>query len=245
MGLMEGLSNWLRQIIAVVLLASLIDLLLPNRTMQRYVRLVAGLFILMTVATPIMHWMKGDFSAKLAEGLSSVERAPKGSANELAMIEEEGAKLRDRQNIQAANLVSARLESAIRSEVEQSEKRGVRKVDVTLKQGDDGSMAVAKVSILLEPELEDTHGDRTVSPVAEVDPIAAVDIDIEVEGWPDDEEVSAATASAEAVEQAAKAEHEVDRDTRLRISALLASRFGFSASIVEVMMTAGETENAN
>jgi stage III sporulation protein AF len=71
-GLIEGLSDWLRQIIAVVLLASLIDLLLPNRTMQKYVRLVAGLFILMTVATPILHWMKGDFSSKLAESLNIV-----------------------------------------------------------------------------------------------------------------------------------------------------------------------------
>jgi stage III sporulation protein AF len=132
MGLMEGLSNWLRQIIAVVLLASLIDLLLPNRTMQRYVRLVAGLFILMTVATPILHWMKGDFSSKLADGLSAVELKPDSADQQMAMIEEEGAKLRDKHGAQAANLVSTKLAAAIRSEVEQSEQREVRKVDVEL-----------------------------------------------------------------------------------------------------------------
>ena len=43
--MIEALGVWLRQVVAAVLLAALIDLLLPNRTMQRYVRLVAGLFI--------------------------------------------------------------------------------------------------------------------------------------------------------------------------------------------------------
>ena len=51
---MEALAAWLKQIIVVVLLATFIDLLLPNRTMQRYVKLVVSLFILMTILTPVM-----------------------------------------------------------------------------------------------------------------------------------------------------------------------------------------------
>lgn len=233
MGLMDGLSHWLRQIIAVVLLASLIDLILPNRTMQRYVRLVAGLFILMTVATPIMNWMKGDFSSQLAASLNSVEQVPQGAADELAMIEAEGAKLRNRQTVQAAELVSARLESAIIKEVEQAENQAVQKVDVAVEQEADGTFAVTKVFILLESNQEKTELAASEIEVSDVDPIAAVDIRIEVESWPREQESIAAEAS----------ELEVDRETQTRVSALIASRFGISTRMIEVKQQ--DTEKAN
>jgi stage III sporulation protein AF len=245
MGLMEGLSHWLRQIIAVILLASLIDLMLPNRTMQRYVRLVAGLFILMTVVTPIMHWMKGDFTSKLADGLNAVEQAPQGAADQLAMIEEEGAKLRDKQDAQAANLVTARLESSIRSEVEQSERRGVRKVDVVLERGEDGSLSVAKVMILLEPEQKEVVSGPKSLPVKDVEPIAAVDIQIHVDSWPKNDQEAVPTSPEVKEVPASAAEQDSDRETRLRISALVAGRFGLPASIVEVKSPVTDNANSN
>jgi stage III sporulation protein AF len=233
---MDGLSSWLRQIIAVVLLASLIDLLLPNRTMQRYVRLVAGLFILMTVATPVMHWMKGDFGTKLAEGLNSVERSPSSAGDQLALIEEQGAKLRDKQLDQAAELVAARLSSAIRGEIEQTQKRGVSKVDVITKRQTDGSLDVSKVVVLLKPDSADGAGtDARSTDVKDVEPIAPVDIHIGVEVVPD------VTSSNEAPAIASDGDYpseDADDRTRLAISALVASRFGLAASIVEVKQQA-------
>ncbi|RED61658.1 stage III sporulation protein AF [Cohnella lupini] len=240
MGLMEGLSHWLRQIIAVVLLAVLIDLLLPNRTMQRYVRLVAGLFILMTLATPVMNWMKGDFTAKLAEGLDAVERSPGDADAQLAMIEEQGAKLREKHGAEAAELVAVKLETAIRSEVQQSEQRGVRDVDVALGQGEDGSVTVTKVVVTLESERDERSGSNS-TPVSEVESVADIDIRIELDGWPSE---SAATPSPEqdlaqdSGQPAMAQEEDADRDTRLRVSALVASRFGLQADIVEVKVPA-------
>jgi stage III sporulation protein AF len=241
-GLMDGLSHWLRQIIAVVLLASLIDLLLPNRTMQRYVRLVAGLFILMTVATPIMHWMKGNFSTQLAAGLDSVLQTPTGAADQLAMIEQEGAKLRDKQSSQAADLVATRLEAAIRSEVEQSENRNVSKVDVVTERGIDGSLTVSKVIVLLASGQDNEERSQSTDPVKEVGPIAAVDIRIEVEEWPeatklDSPSADPTVATAEATD--------ADQVTRTRVSTLIATRFGLSAGIVEVKQLVLEASNSN
>lgn len=247
MGLMDGLSHWLRQIIAVVLLASLIDLLLPNRTMQRYVRLVAGLFILMTVATPIMHWMKGDFSTRLAAGIDSVEQTPAGAADQLAMIEQEGAKLRIKQSSQAADLVAVRLESAIRSEVEKSENRTVSKVEVVTERGIDGSLTVSKVIVLLESEQDNAERSQSPDPVKEVGPIAAVDVRIEVEGWTEATKDASASSDPNAADAGARqdateveGEDIADQTTRSRVIALIASRFGLSSDIVEVKQLALE-----
>ena len=63
------LSDWLRDIIAVILLAGLVELLLPSKAMQRYARLVVGLFILLTILSPILSLIQGDISSKLNEGM--------------------------------------------------------------------------------------------------------------------------------------------------------------------------------
>ncbi|QMV44245.1 stage III sporulation protein AF [Cohnella cholangitidis] len=249
MGLMEGLSDWLRQIIAVILLAALIDLLLPNRTMQRYVRLVAGLFILLTLATPIMNWIKGDFTSELAAGLQSVEQNPQGAGDQLAMIEEAGARLRDKHQMQAAELVSSRLEASIRNEVEQSEQREVRSVDVQLEHGKDGALNVAKVVVLLEPEEAVPSRTSLSSPVREVDPIAAVDVQVDVKVWSDESQASEATEGeadrAAMAKEQEQTEEQVDRDTRLRISAMIASRFGVAVRLVEVKLPSAVAESGN
>ncbi len=245
MDIMNGLSGWLRQVIAVLLLASLIDLLLPNRTMQRYVRLVAGLFILLTMATPIMQWIKGDFGSELAKGLQAVEKAPAGADRQLAMIEADGAKLRESRLAQAAELTSAKLESEIRTEVEKAGGHPVRRVKVDLEKVSDGSLAVAKVSIELEPDPAEATGSKgadSAGPIrgVAVEAVADVEIQVEVGGekaTEEEDDVRAAMASE------AEEDVRLDQETRKGIAALVSNRFGFASSIVEVKLP-GEAQTA-
>ena len=48
------LSNWLKEIVLLILIATFIDLLLPNRSMERYVKLVMGLVIILAILAPII-----------------------------------------------------------------------------------------------------------------------------------------------------------------------------------------------
>jgi len=48
------LTHWVRYIIFVVLFASFIELLLPSSQMQRFVRVIMGLFIMLAILTPII-----------------------------------------------------------------------------------------------------------------------------------------------------------------------------------------------
>lgn len=244
MDLMGGLAGWLRQIIAVLLLASIVDLLLPNRTMQRYVRLVAGLFILLTVATPVLGWMKGDFGSQLAAGLGTVERSPQSAPEQLAMIEAEGEKLRDRQAKQAADLVQTKLAAAIRADVEASEGREVRSVDVRTAKDDSGGWTVTGVKIVLEGTAEagasanPSPAPGEIAPVRGIEPIADVDIRVEVgggSGGGDSPEAGGGTEAREAL----AATTALDPDTESRVVSLVANKFGIAPRAVEVTQAAG------
>ncbi|WP_027085063.1 stage III sporulation protein AF [Cohnella panacarvi] len=233
MGLMDGLSGWLRQIIAVLLLASIIDLLLPNRTMQRYVRLVAGLFVLLTVATPVLNWMKGDFAGKLAEGMDAVVKSPQGAPDQLATIEAEGERLRGKQSQQAANLVSVRLAAAIRSDIELGEERAVRSVDVRTAQGKDGNWAITGVKVVLEGEDGGEAGAPrgSIAAMSDIDPIADVDIRVEIGG---ERGLGRESGGEDEALQATVEENRLDRETENRVVSLVSNKFGIASGLIEV-----------
>jgi len=240
---MDGLSGWLRQIIAVLLLASIIDLLLPNRTMQRYVRLVAGLFVLLTVATPALNWMKGDFAGKLADGLDTVVQSPPRAPDQLAMIEAEGERLRSKQSQQAANLVSTRLAAQIRSDIELHEERAVRSVDVQTAQGKDGNWAITGIKVVLEGEAgsEEASPRGNIAAMSDIDPIADVDIRVEVGG--ERRQGSESNGDEEAL-QATAEENRLDRETENRVVSLVSSKFGIASALIEVTQISDSQSSA-
>src|SRR4051812_6623910 len=59
---MEWLAGWLRTVIMVIMLATFVDLLLPSNTMQRYVKTVLSLFILLTLLTPVLQLFEKNWN---------------------------------------------------------------------------------------------------------------------------------------------------------------------------------------
>lgn len=51
---MEVLTELVRNVIVIVLLTTFLDLLLPSSNMQRFVKVIMGLFILVSVLTPVL-----------------------------------------------------------------------------------------------------------------------------------------------------------------------------------------------
>jgi len=258
---MEWLAAWLKQLIAVVLLASLADLLLPGRSMQRYVRLVAGLFVLLAVLTPILEWVRGDFAGRIVDGLERIVRQPDGAKIELQRIRSEGEKLRREREDQARQLAAGQLREAVREAVGRTEGRRVEEVEIDFMEGFTGAVEVA-VRIVLAPATggSDSSG-GSVRPIAAVDPVAPVEVRIEPirPVLPPGEDGATGDAAREADERRAADEAAVmaperagaaakaaaaasasgravraDPGTEARVASLLAARFGIPPETVRV-----------
>ncbi|NMD70187.1 stage III sporulation protein AF [Bacillus sp. DNRA2] len=63
---MDFLKEWITNIILFVLLATVIDMLLPNSTLQKYTKMVTGLLLIAVILTPIFKLISGDFEKQLA-----------------------------------------------------------------------------------------------------------------------------------------------------------------------------------
>ncbi|WP_276352284.1 stage III sporulation protein AF [Cohnella caldifontis] len=240
---MEGLSVWLKQVVAVVLLAGIVDLLLPNRTMQRYVRLVAGLFILLAVASPILRWIQGDFSSRLTEGLNDASfRANTASASgELSRIREEGRKWQEKQRDDAASLAAARLEEAIRADLAENEGSKPAEVRVDMGWRTDGTLEVKEVTVNLGGGRDAGNGRKAPEPVAAVKPVEVEPVTVQGVGE-DARPVAAEPPEASAAASGATA----DPRTANRISAWISARYGVPADRVTVQSGAsGDSGGTN
>jgi stage III sporulation protein AF len=73
---MEWVSDWIRQIILIIFIATFIDLLLPSSSLERYVKLIMGLIIIVSILQPVLQLILRDdkwseFSALFAPALQT------------------------------------------------------------------------------------------------------------------------------------------------------------------------------
>lgn len=63
---MTAVGEWLKQLVLVVMLATITDLLLPTKSMQQYVRMVMGMAVIALMLQPVVPLLKGDFAEQVA-----------------------------------------------------------------------------------------------------------------------------------------------------------------------------------
>jgi stage III sporulation protein AF len=64
---MSVVTAWITNIILLILFATVLELILPNSKMQRYVKLVVGLMLLMVMLQPLLSVFQADPEELLAE----------------------------------------------------------------------------------------------------------------------------------------------------------------------------------
>lgn len=58
--MMDYLGGWLQQLVLLILIATFMDLLIPNQNMKKYVKMVVGLLIIMVILTPVLDLFQFD-----------------------------------------------------------------------------------------------------------------------------------------------------------------------------------------
>ncbi|MDQ0111641.1 stage III sporulation protein AF [Paenibacillus harenae] len=203
------LSDWLRDIIAIILIAVFVELLLPNKAMLRYVRLVVGLFILLTIMSPILKVLQTDLNTMLDDGLSSwTQSAAEQSLNMqgLSEIQQNAQRLTEKREQEAAKLTEITLEDTIRNELTKRLKAPIEEVDAELSWVSESGVRTPrldKVTISLRAlnKEEDVKTDgQDSNSVKEVQAVA-IDINIESDIAASGEKDDSTTPAEDAAEE--------------------------------------------
>lgn len=188
--MIEWLSDWLKQIILVILIAAFADLLLPNNALQRYIKLIVSLFILMTILSPVVQLLRGDWSGKLSAAVQEQTVAASGSEGERGQLNEilqAGARIKADTERKSREWVESKLAETAKSMIEQQNGLTVRRVQVKTAMDEQGQPQIGTISVVLErpdPEQKLDRNRTTADGGHEVnikpmEPIEPVEVNIE------------------------------------------------------------------
>ena len=127
---MAFLASWIKGLVLAVIMATFLDLLLPNNTMRRYVRLVMGLIILVLILSPLLTLSQRDWSIDTL--FVEVREVPTDELESLPHIEARADDLVDKQEQWVHETVQRRLEQGIKEGVEQQFAVAVEHISVAL-----------------------------------------------------------------------------------------------------------------
>lgn len=184
---MDWLGGWLKELILIIMLAAFAELLLPNNNMQRYARTVIGLFLLLTILSPILElFQRGMDAGKLLSAADSWQ-LESGSAASAAgtdkmkpvdAVMKDGTKLQNANLEQAKKLVETQLAAGIKEGIERDEGMAVESVQAIVKVDDRGKASLDSVRVTLgKPAKEVESGGG--SPI---EPVKPVEVRIEPSG---------------------------------------------------------------
>ncbi|TGV29640.1 stage III sporulation protein AF [Mesorhizobium sp. M00.F.Ca.ET.186.01.1.1] len=197
---MTWLTLWLKKIILLVLLAAFLDLILPNTTLQRYVKMVMGLILLLTIISPVFSLFslsQDDLALRLDRYQQNLN---KPAAVEWKKMTD---KLLGQQNEQMTAYVQAQVASAVKARIKADYGVEVVDVEVVIDQEKQGEPTLSRMELVIgeADSGKNSNDPQQVQPIKPITPIAPVQVTV---GEPPQEQQEVAVSAPEANPLASK-----------------------------------------
>lgn len=181
---MQWLNAWLKSIIIIILFAAFVDLLLPSSKMQRYVKTVLSLFILLMLLSPVLELFRGNWNLDrlIAEAERKQIELPirqqmsgQGEPS-LQQIQEQADGLKLIQEQQAIILAEEQLAESMKTSIELETSYAVRSIHVLTAADAKGSRYIQQVNATIGERLEagtqsSEDSRRKFDPIRPVQPV--------------------------------------------------------------------------
>ncbi|MDF2858224.1 MAG: stage sporulation protein [Neobacillus sp.] len=161
---MSYLIEWVTNIILFILLATVIDMLLPNSSMQKYTKMVTGLLLIAIILTPIFKLISKDFESTLAS-ISFLETP--GEKNMENSIELKKKEIQASTNAYILETMAVQLEQGVEEELMEQFGLEIAKIELTTNDDSDQSFPenLQRVSVLLKQPDNNVMAVEVIQPV--------------------------------------------------------------------------------
>ncbi|MFJ7927991.1 stage III sporulation protein AF [Peribacillus sp. NPDC096448] len=164
---MSFLAGWVSNIIIFVLLATVIDMLLPNSALQKYAKMVIGLLLIAIIITPILGLFNKDFDDILTAATSEFEDQKKKDLGNLTEMKKK--EIQATQGAYILKQMAVDLQAEVEEELMVDYKMKISSIDVGVKNEEEpGVDDLQNITI----SLEKAEGKEN----SEIEAVAKVDI---------------------------------------------------------------------
>ena len=164
---MSFLAGWVSNIIIFVLLATVIDMLLPNSALQKYAKMVIGLLLIAIIITPILGLFNKDFDDILTAATSEFEDQKKKDLGNLTELKKK--EIQATQGAYILKQMAVDLQAEVEEELMADYNMRISSIDVGVKNEEEpGVDDLQNITI----SLEKAEGKEN----SEIEAVAKVDI---------------------------------------------------------------------
>lgn len=149
---MSFLTDWITNIIIFVLLATVIDMLLPSSNMQKYAKIVTGLLLITIILTPLFKLMSTDFD----EVMNSIDlNGPsqnKSMENEIEMKKKE---IQASQRAYILEQMAVQMKQEAEKELMEKSGKVINKVNIAASDLENIPDSITEVTVYLSEKKEE------------------------------------------------------------------------------------------
>ncbi|WP_257348030.1 stage III sporulation protein AF [Pseudalkalibacillus decolorationis] len=164
---MSFIYEWITNIILIILLATVLELLLPSSAFQKYIKVVIGLLLIMAILNPLIQLMSVDFTDELASlqaGSNSIENEKMKNS-----IEKKKSEIQASQDAYKLNQVAVLLKKKVDSKkLEETFEKRVKDVEVQEQSQKDSKTKQPKQWIVYVTLADANDKDTEIEAVEEV-----------------------------------------------------------------------------
>ncbi|KPL59635.1 stage III sporulation protein AF [Rossellomorea vietnamensis] len=161
---MSFLTDWITNIIIFVLLATVIDMLLPSSNMQKYAKIVTGLLLITIILTPLFKLMSTDFD----EVMNSIDlNGPsqnKSMENEIEMKKKE---IQASQRAYILEQMAVQMKQQAEKEMMDEHGKVIEKVTIQADDVENLPDSITEVSVIVKEK--ESEQDSTIETVRNVE----------------------------------------------------------------------------
>ena len=144
--MIDWISTWAQSIIIAVIIATIIEMILPSGSSKKYIKVVTGVYILFTIISPVITKFTGKTLAvsDILELDSYVNEIKQKEVSQNLLAENNSSSIKD--------IYTANLKSDIKNKLKQ---KGYSANNIVLTVGDDENYTLNKIELDIEKIKED------------------------------------------------------------------------------------------
>ena len=148
--MIDFLSNWAQGIIVAVIIATIIEMILPNGSSKKYVKVVVGIYILFTIISPIItKFSSNNFNINDILDTKAYEEQMAKSDEDISK------KIEENNNRTIKDIYQSNLESDIKAKLKD---KGYEVLNTYIQIRDDENYTIEFISLSLDKnEIEETN----------------------------------------------------------------------------------------
>lgn len=157
---MDWLKQWVRDLATLVLLAGTVEMLVPMGGLKKYVRMVMGLLVMVSILNPVLALWEAE--VHLDEALLQNERSSLPSMNQ---IESDANRYRARIRSQVSEQFQKQVEAQAAQIAQTQDGVGAASAAAEIVHAKDGGLQVQRLQVHIRPGQSDQAVVKPVEPV--------------------------------------------------------------------------------